>query len=362
MGGAGVKPNVHDILLFIKGGGAALFALGARREDILRVQLIPGVASLFPEQPGNRQHSLLIDQRLAAFLAEENRDRNPPFSLTGNAPVSPVPDHGCNPILAPGGNPLDILDRFYRVLLKVLHRAEPLLGSPEQHWVFASPAVRILVDDFFHGEQGTRFLQVLRDGRIGLAGGQAGKFFTGLLGHSAQRIHRHDHRDIRIILADVKVVHTVAGSRMDAAGAAFQGNMVADDHQRGPVDKRMGGLHVFQILALNGSYDLISGFSGGLHRGFVQGLRHHVVLVFPLDQAVGKIRTYADRVVSGQSPGGGGPNDEIGLTQIRSHLCQQALIVGHQEFHINGVARILGVLDFRFRQSGLAVGAPVNRL
>ena len=47
---------------------------------------------------------------------------------------------------------------------------------------------------------------------------------------------------------------------MDAAGAAFQGNVVADDHQRGPVDKRMGGLHVFQILALNGSYDLISGF------------------------------------------------------------------------------------------------------
>ena len=63
------------------------FALGARREDILRVQLIPGVASL-SRNSGNRQHSLLIDQRLAAFLAEENRDRNPPFSLTGNAPVT----------------------------------------------------------------------------------------------------------------------------------------------------------------------------------------------------------------------------------------------------------------------------------
>ena len=117
MGHAGIKPNVHDVALFCKGGAAALLALCASGQNFFRFLDVPSIGALCTEQLGNCVHRVLLDERLAAVLAVENRNR------------------------------LYALDGFNRLILDSVHGAEPLLRRTEQNRLLAAPAVRILVDD-----------------------------------------------------------------------------------------------------------------------------------------------------------------------------------------------------------------------
>ena len=79
--------------------------------------------------------------------------------------------------------------------------------------------------DHHHLHQGAGFIQLLDHGLVGL-----GSFHPLKLqpfgGEDPLVVQRREHRQT-IFLADNKVVDTVAGCRMHAAGARFQGDMLA---------------------------------------------------------------------------------------------------------------------------------------
>ena len=87
--------------------------------------------------------------------------------------------------------------------------------------------MRVLVDDVLHSKHRAGLLQMLGDHLIGCLSGQSCKL-PCLFGELAVAVHRHHNGQVRIMVAaDLKVLHTVSGSRMHAARAAFQGDMVA---------------------------------------------------------------------------------------------------------------------------------------
>ena len=127
---------------------------------------------------------------LAALLAVEYRDRNTPVALTGNTPVGTLLYHLGHALFAPAGNPLDILDSLYSLILEVIHRAEPLFCGTEQDRLLAAPAVRILVTQLLGSQQMSALVDVLGNHLAGLISGQAGRE-SGFLGHTAFGIHRN---------------------------------------------------------------------------------------------------------------------------------------------------------------------------
>ena len=154
MGCAGVEPDVQDILLLFKGLATALGAGKSFREEVVGGVEVPGVGAFLREHPGNRLDRLVVHDRLAAVLAVEDGDWHAPPTLAGDAPVVPVADHRGDPVAAPLGDPLDVVDRLDRVLLDRINRAEPLFGRPEHDRLFAAPAVGVLVGDLFGREDG----------------------------------------------------------------------------------------------------------------------------------------------------------------------------------------------------------------
>ena len=76
------------------------------------------------------------------------------------------------------------------------------------------------------------FLDVLQNDLVGIPDLQTGKLFTGFSGQATGVIYRNHNGNLRIVVdADLKVLHAVAGSRVDAASAAFQRDMVAQNDQ-----------------------------------------------------------------------------------------------------------------------------------
>ena len=74
---------------------------------------------------------------------------------------------------------------------------------------------------------------------------------TRFLGHLAMAVHRHNNRNFGIVIvADVIVFDAVARSRVNAAGTAFQRNVVAHNDERCAVDERVRRLHILKIAAL----------------------------------------------------------------------------------------------------------------
>ena len=149
VGGTGVKPYIQNILFLFEGMTAAFRAGEAFRQEVIRSMQVPGIGTFFSEHLSNCFNRGLVDNRLAAVFAVKDRNRNAPSSLTGDAPVISVTDHRGNPVTAPFGNPLYIVDCLDSVFLDCVNRTEPLFGCTEHNRLFAAPAVRILVDDVF---------------------------------------------------------------------------------------------------------------------------------------------------------------------------------------------------------------------
>ena len=64
-------------------------------------------------------------------------------------------------------------------------------------------------------------------------------------------VHRHNDRNFGIVIvADVIVFDAVARSRVNAAGTAFQRNVIAHDDERCAVDERVRRLHILKVAAL----------------------------------------------------------------------------------------------------------------
>ena len=247
--------------------------------------------------------------------------------------------------------------------LKGVHGAEPLGGGPEDDGVLAAPAVGILVDDVFHAQQMAAFPDMLQNHLVGGPDLQAGKFLAGFFGQAAGGIHRHDDGQLRIVThASVKVLGTVAGSSVNAAGAAVQRDMVAQNYQAGAIQEGMLIFHQFQVTAGNAHIQHgIVFHTAGLHGSFHAVSGHDMVILTNLDEGVVKVGMQAGGHVGGQSPGGGGPDHDPGFVQRHTGLGQHAVgIAGQLEADIQRITLVLTVLDFGFRQSGLVFGAPVH--
>ena len=98
----------------------------------------------------------------------------------------------------------------------------------------------ILVGDVLHAHQMAGLLDVLENDLVGVPDFQAGKLLAGFLGEITAVVHRHHNGQLRIVLdTDFKVLDTVTRRGVDAAGAAFQSDMIAQDDQTGAVQEGM---------------------------------------------------------------------------------------------------------------------------
>ena len=301
---------------------------------------------------------------LATLLAVEHRDGHAPDTLTGNAPVAAVADHAGHTVMAPGGLPLHAVDGFVNILLEGVNGAEPLLSGAEDDGMMAAPAMRILVGDVLHAHQMAGLFDMLQNHLVGRPHLETGKL-ARLLGEIAAVVHRHHDGQLGIVIdADLKVLNAVTWRGMDTAGAVLQRDMVTQNHQTGAVQEGMLIFQQFQLAAQHHiGQNLVLLNMTGVHGGLDQSSRHDVHLVTDLDKGVfhGGVQTGGH--VGGQRPRSGGPDHDPGLVQLDAMSGQNALGVSRQLIaHIDGIALILGVLDFRLGQRGTILGAPVNSL
>src|SRR5699024_895017 len=228
------------------------------------------------------------DMVLAALLAVEHRDGNAPDALTADAPVAAVADHALHTVMAPDGLPVHAVDGLVDILLESIDGAEPLLGGAEDDGIVAAPAMGVLVDDVLHAHQVAGALDVLQNDLIGIPDLETGELLASLGGQAAGVVHGNDHGQLGIVLgADLKVLDAVAGRGVDTAGAAFQGDVVAQDDQTGAVQEGMLVLQHFQFGTentglQNGVVFNVAGFHGGLD----QVGRHDVILSVDLHESV----------------------------------------------------------------------------
>ena len=123
----------------------------------------------------------------------------------------------------------------------------------------------------------------------------------------------------------------------------------------------MVGGHIFKVPAKQGGDTLVGIDSALFHGVGGKSLGHDIEFTVGTEHAVFLVRIQGNGLVSGQSPDGGGPDDEIGLGKV-AERGQLSLVVCHFELDINRGAGVILILDFGFCQSRLILGAPVYRL
>ena len=186
---------------------------------------------------------------------------------------------------------------------------------------------------------------------------------TGQLRQAAAVVHRNSDGHV-VFLRNIEVIHAVAACGVDAAGTAFQRDMVTqdDDALLGQVDVMIA--HQLELGAGNRlAHDLVVLNMAGIHHALDQLGGHDMVLLTDLDKGILKGTVQADGLVGGQGPGGGGPDHEVGLIHRDAVLCQYTVgILRNVEADEDGIAVVLAVLDLCLSQSGAAVRAPVHGL
>ncbi len=87
MGGTGIEPHIHDVLLFGKRPALAVRTGVSLREDFLGAPDPPGIGAFACKELFNHLQGHVINHLSAAFLAVEDGEGNSPSPLTGYAPV-----------------------------------------------------------------------------------------------------------------------------------------------------------------------------------------------------------------------------------------------------------------------------------
>ncbi len=180
-------------------------------------------------------------------------------------------------------------------------------------------------------------------------------------------IDRHDNRDVELH-AGVVVVHAMAGSAMDDAGAVFQGYVVGVDE-----------LAQLALVAEDGLLVLVAGKVGTGHCP-LRAVGTQCQLVGPAEALAALLHQIAchngcaafnhnghvfrggvqdNAGVGGKRPGRGGPDGHVQLTLVSLEPSGDG---GHFEAHEDSRAYLVAVLDLGFGQSGMAMAAPVNGL
>src|SRR5688572_16416164 len=106
MAHARVEPDVEDVFFLGKIAAAASGATETGRRELRRRADIPGVRAFRLEDGGDVVADLPAQDRLAALVAVENRNRHAPGALPRDAPVGPAFQHAADALAPPGRDPL----------------------------------------------------------------------------------------------------------------------------------------------------------------------------------------------------------------------------------------------------------------
>src|SRR5699024_346582 len=112
-----------------------------------------------------------------------------------------------------------------------------------------------------------------------------------------------------------------------------------------PVEQGVLGTHQLEVAALEGGQHGAGGLiqASGLAHGLHQALSQDIHLtVGSTQQHIVEVGVDGNGVVAGDGPGGGGPNDEVGLRKV-GDARKLALVVLHGELHEDGGAGVVGV-------------------
>ncbi len=184
----------------------------------------------------------LRQQRLGAFVAEEDGQRDAPVALARDAPVGAVGDHGGDALFAPGGEPLHALDGLQGLAPQIggVHGDEPLLGGAVDDRVLAAPAVGIGVLDGVAVQQAAAAGAGLRRCARWPRTPQARRRARCCRRNGRRRPPANRCRAWAD--AGAVVVLAVAGRRVHAARALVEQDVVGVDQQRRPVEEGVAGL------------------------------------------------------------------------------------------------------------------------
>ena len=264
---------------------------------------------------------------------------------------------------APGGNPFYfIMNRIQGRIAESVHGSKPLLGSPVDDGVLATPAMGVLVMDILFTQQESQFRQVFQDRYIGVKHKQAFKALAGFRRHLTLFVYGADNR--YIVFQAGQIVHVaVTAGRMYTAGTGFQVNIVCQTNHGFTMivfRERMLAFRKFHFTAFYRA-QYVAQSQSCFRRHIIDqlaGHEQHFVTVF--HKGILKIRVQRHRHVAGNSPGRGGPDYNINRPAVHAFR-SLAIVFGQREFDINGRRLLVCIFNFRFRQCGFAMGAPVNR-
>ena len=258
------------------------------------------------------------------------------------------------------------------VVERFVHRDEPLARGAEDDRLLAAPAVRIAVVDVLMEDKRAALAQPLDDLRVGLvdfhAGPRTARAHLVTFVEATVVVDGHDHGDVELH-ADKIVIDAVAGSAVDDAGAVVQGDVVGIDKLALDALVAEDGLLVLVVRQLDAGHapGLTVGAAHKLDLAIAElravllheGACHDLDLAVVDDRDVIGLGMQDDDVVSGQGPGGGGPDidPELAFPGFKPSRHRR-----HLEADKDGGADLVAVLDFRLGKRRVAVRTPMNRL
>ncbi|RMS08110.1 hypothetical protein ALP75_200319 [Pseudomonas syringae pv. actinidiae] len=226
-----------------------------------------------------------------------------------------------------------------------------------------TPAVHVAVADGFGVHQAADFNQLVDDVLIGLEDELATEELQRLDIH-AVALHRADDVVVAqaVLLADVEVVNAIGRRAVNNTGTGTQLDVFGQIDWRQTVVERVAEVDQFQRLTGGGRDDCAFQLVAG-QTAFNQLGRQHQQPVADIDQRVFELGMNVQRLVGGNGPRRGGPDDDGSRLAQRGYAkgCSQFGLVGNRERDVDGRGLLVLVFDFGFGQCRTAIEAPVDR-
>ena len=176
----------------------------------------------------------------------------------------------------------------------------------------------------------------------------------------------HRSVDIQAVFpARQKVVRSVSGSRVHRTGSLFERHIIGKHTDGIALVQRMRESNAFELLALHARDWHTERTGNRLADRLRELLRNDHRAAVDVVRRVVELGMKRDRHVRRNSPWRRRP-DEDRYVPSRERRHARGEFSGafriDREFHVNRRRRVVGVLDFRFRERGAAMDAPVDRL
>ena len=266
-------------------------------------------------------------------------------------------------LLAPGRNPLYIVDRFQCFITEAVDRSEPLGGCAENNRVFAAPAVCVLVLNVFFTQQAVQLSQIFQYRDISVEYEHALEAFAGFFGQLTLGINRAENRQL-VFQAGFKVDIAMTGSGMYAAGTGFGSYIISHNYERTAVvvfRERMHAFSEFHIFTKSSAEDIAEVLMADSANLSQQIFSHEENFAFAFNPSIFQSRVQSNSNVGRHGPRGSGPNYHVSFFAFSSFR-SLAVVFYQRHFYEDSRSFLFAVFDFCFSQSGFAVRAPVNGL